>query len=115
MMADKNLRLDSRFSVIGAFWLPETPDSVETGTIVSDEDKITFTTAPRYERQTLSGSSLLSLPDTKMIRAFHGFTENGVCTLCQLVEGIGPNHTNFSLQQSVKARSYRVLSCVEGM
>jgi hypothetical protein len=36
-MPDKNLRLDSRFSMIGAFWSPETPDNIMKGTLVSDE------------------------------------------------------------------------------
>jgi len=46
----KNLRLDSRFSMIGAFWLPETPDTILKGTLVSDEREINFITAPEYER-----------------------------------------------------------------
>jgi len=39
-MADKNIRLDSRFSIIGAFWSPDTPDAIMTGTLVSDEKAI---------------------------------------------------------------------------
>jgi len=36
-MADKTLRLDSKFSMIGAFWPPETPDAIIKGTLVSNE------------------------------------------------------------------------------
>jgi hypothetical protein len=39
-MADKNLRLDSQFSIIGTFWSPETPDAIMKGTLVSDEREI---------------------------------------------------------------------------
>jgi hypothetical protein len=114
-MADKNVRLDSRFSVIGAFWSPETPDSIATGTLVADEREIKFTTAPQYNRQPSIGRDLSNGPDSTMIPALHGFTEDGPCTLCQLVEQIGPGRIDFAAGQSIKARSYKVLSCVNGM
>lgn len=114
-MADKNLRLDSRFSLIGAFWLPETPGVILTGTLVSDEDNIEFVTAPQYQRQLKIGRDIFDPPDSKMIPAFHGFAETGNWTLCQVFERRGPNVTNFLLQQSIKSSAFRVLTCVEGM
>ena len=49
-MADEHNRLDSKFSVVGAFWAPETTDAVQTGTLTADKNGITFTTAPEYNR-----------------------------------------------------------------
>ncbi|MGB2620998.1 MAG: hypothetical protein WA857_10150 [Candidatus Acidiferrum sp.] len=114
-MADKSLQLDSRFSMIGAFWSPETPDTIMKGTLVSDEREINFITAPEYERPISTGPGMLAMPDSTMIPALHGFTEDGLFTLCQLVEQPGPGSTNFAVGQAIKARSFRVLSCLGGM
>lgn len=114
-MADKNLRLDSRFSMLGAFWLPETPDSIMKGTLVSDGREINFITAPEYERPISRPPAMFSMPDPTMIPAFQGFTDDGLFTLCQLVEQRGPGSTNFALGQAITARSFRVLSCLGGM
>jgi hypothetical protein len=102
-MADKNLRLDSRFSMIGAFWSPETPDTIMTGTLVSDEREIDFITAPEYERPISIGPGMFAMPDSTMIPALHGFTQDGLFTLCQLVEQPGPDSTNFAVGQAIKA------------
>jgi len=114
-MADNNLRLDSRFSMIGAFWLPETPEAIMKGTLVSDEREINFITAPEYERPISLAPGMFSMPDTTMIPALHGFAEDGLFTLCQLVEQRGPGSTNFAVGQAIRARSFRVLSCLGGM
>jgi hypothetical protein len=114
-MADKNLRLDSRFSMIGAFWLPETPDTILKGTLVSDEREINFITAPEYESSISMGLGMFSTPDPTMIPALHGFTEDGIFTLCQIAEQSGLGSTNFAVGQAIKARSFRVLSCLGGM
>ncbi len=114
-MADKNLRLDSRFSMIGAFWSPEAPATIMKGTLVSDDREINFTTAPEYERPISTGPGTFATPDSTMIPALHGFTDDGLFTLCQLVEQLGPGSTNFAVGQAIKARSFRVLSCLGGM
>jgi len=114
-MADKTLRLDSKFSMIGAFWPPETPDAIIKGTLVSDEREINFITAPEYEKPISISPGLFSMPPSTMIPALHGFTEEGLFTLCQLVEQGAPACTNFALGQAIKARSFRVLSCLGGM
>jgi hypothetical protein len=114
-MADENLRIDSRFNLIGAFWLPETPDTVMTGTLVSDEHNIEFVAAPLYRRQPNIGLGMFDAPNNKMIPALHGFAETGHLTLCQVFEHRGPNLTNFSLGQSINSRAFRVLTCIEGM
>jgi hypothetical protein len=69
-VADKNLRIDSRFNLIGAFWPPETPDAVLTGTLVSDENNIEFVTAPVYQRQPKLLAGMMNPPDGKMIPSF---------------------------------------------
>jgi hypothetical protein len=114
-MGDKKLRLDSRFSMIGAFWSPETPDTIMKGTLVSDEREINFITAPEYERPISTFPALFAMPDSTIIPAFHGFTEDGQFTLCQLVEQPGPSSTNFAIGQAIKAKSFRVFSCLSGM
>jgi hypothetical protein len=108
-MGDKNLRLDSRFSMIGAFWSPESPDTKITGTLVSRRRKIKFITSPEYERPIKRGI----LPHPTMIPVLHGFTTDGRITLCDLVQDWGS--TNFGVGQSIKARSFRVFSCLGGM
>ncbi len=113
-MADKNLRLDSRFSMIGAFWSPETPDTIMKDTLVSDEREINFITAPEYERRISIGPGTFA-PDSTTIPALHGFTQDGLFTLCQLVEQRGPGSINFVVGQAIKARSFRVQSCLGGM
>src|ERR1700735_186148 len=107
-MADKSLRLDSRFSMIGGFWSPETPDTIMKGTLVSDEREINFITAPEYERPLSLSAGMFSMHDSTMIPALHGFTEGGQFTLCQLVEQRGPGSTNFAVGQAIRARSFRV-------
>jgi hypothetical protein len=48
-----------------------------------------------------------------MIPVLHGFTTDGRITLCDLVQDWGS--TNFGVGQSIKARSFRVFSCLGGM
>jgi hypothetical protein len=114
-MPKEHLKLDSRLSVVGAFWKPESPDTIMTGTLVSDENAIEFTTAPFYERNPTPSPGMLSGPDQAMIPSLHGFTEAGNSTLCQLVEGRGPNSTSFALGQAITSRAFRVLTLIEGM
>jgi len=117
-MAEEHNRLDSQFNVVGAFWAPETIEAVRTGTLASDERDITFTTAPEYTRSkpgvplplTLPGST----PREKML-VLHGSTEDGLCTLCDLMEVERPGRTDYSLGQSVVAVAYRVSACITGM
>lgn len=90
------------------------PDAVMTGTLVSDEHHIHFTTAPTYKRDPKPSPGMFSGPDLTMISALHGFTEAGNSTLCQLVEGRSPNSMNFSLRQSITSRAFRVLALVVG-
>jgi len=117
-MADEHNRVDSEFSAVGAFWRPETSDAVQTGTLTSDENGITFTTAPEYKR----GGRGLPHPSTlfansarEKLPVLHGFTEHGLCTLCDLVEADRPGLTDYKVGQSVAAIAYRVSACVTGM
>jgi hypothetical protein len=55
---EKDLRLDSHFSTVCAFWPPEAPDEIKTGTLVVDNHGIQFTTAPTFTRQ-------ISAPDLR--------------------------------------------------
>ncbi len=113
-MEDPDERLNSQFTVVGAFWPPDAPDAISTGTLKADEQKITLTTAPTYSRQP-NMSELLSAGTVKTIPVLHGFTQYGMCTLFQLMESDSPGLTDFSIQQSIKAASYRVSGCLMGM
>jgi hypothetical protein len=117
-MAEEHNRLDSQFNVVGAFWAPETIENVRTGTLRADEREITFTTAPEYTRAQLGVPIPLTLPGSspreKMV-VLHGFTEDGLCTLCDLMELNRPGLAHHGLGQSVVAITYRVSACVTGM
>lgn len=117
-MSDEHNRLDSQFSVVGAFWAPETTEAVQTGTLTADEGGITFTTAPEYK----NGGPGLTLPSNLLpgsvrekVPVLHGFTEDGLCTLCDLVELDHPGLTHYGLGQSIEAIAYRISTCVTGM
>jgi hypothetical protein len=53
--------------------------------------------------------------NSPILPTLHGFTEDGCCTLCQLVEADSPNVVDFVAQQSIKAKTYRALACLTGM
>ena len=119
-MADKRIRLDSQFSIVCAFWAPDATDDVYTGTLTVDEHGITFTTAPKYNRRVseadlssvmgfLRGSVAARLP------VLHGFTADGPCSLCQVIEVDQPGLTDFRSGQSIGATTYRAMVCVMGM
>jgi len=55
------------------------------------------------------------MPASTMIPALRGFTEAGLFTLCRLVEQGARGFTNFRARTAIKARSFRVLSCLGRM
>jgi hypothetical protein len=117
-MASEHNRLDSRFSIAGAFWAPDATEMVRTGTLTALEDDITFTTAPEYTRRGPAvplHSSLLDGSVREKISVLHGFTEQGLCTLCDLVEIDRPGLTHYGLGQSITSIAYRASMCVTGM
>ena len=116
-MADKHIRIDSQFSTVSAFWKPESPEIVQTGNLAVDERRITFTTAPEYRTVRTPGG----LPGMNYfhrsgkpltIPAMQGFTGNGLCTLCQLIEVNSEGLTHYALEQSIMATSFRAAACV---
>jgi hypothetical protein len=117
-MADKHIRLNAKFSAVSAFWKPNASDVVYTGTLKIDNRCIRFTTAPEYSRPisatTLSSAKRL-IEGGQRIPVLHGFTEDGLCTLCQLVEVKQPGLTHFGLGQSIVATTYQASVCVNGM
>jgi hypothetical protein len=119
-MAKKHIRLDSQFSEVCAFWAPEAADVVRTGTVTVDESRITFTTAPEYTRQ-VSAKQLFSAlrsfngGPVERLPVLHGFTESGLCTLCQLTEVDQPGLADYSSSQSIMASAYRATVCITGI
>ncbi len=117
-MADEHNRLDSQFSIVGAFWPPETAVAVQTGTLTADEREITFTTAPEYKRGEQGvalASNLFPGSAREKVPVLQGFTEHGLCTLCDLIETDRPGLAHLGLRQSIAAVAYRVSTCVAGI
>ena len=113
-MSEKPNRLDSQFSLMGAFWLPDAPDIIQSGTLSSDERKLTFSTSPNYSRglKSESISALLGFRPGKRVPAMHGYVEGFLCTLCEVLEVDRPGITDFQHGQALNAVSYRAALCV---
>jgi len=119
-MADKHDRLDSQFSVVSAFWQPETPEHVLTGTLSNDGESLTFTTSPRYGYRVRVDSlaALMRLSESgtvPRIPVMHGFSADGICTLCLLVEIGHPGLHDTASGHWVEASSYRASVLVGGL
>jgi hypothetical protein len=119
-MADKHNRLDSQFSIVGAFWEPQTPDHVLTGTLSNNDKGLTFTTSPRYGYRVRVDSlaSLMRLSESGAVPRFpvmHGFSADGICTLCQLVEISHPGLHDTHSGHWVEANSYHANVLIGGM
>jgi HEPN superfamily Apea-like protein/ApeA-like protein len=119
-MTDKHIRLDSQFSVVSAFWAPDATDIVYTGTLTVDERSIKFITAPEYIAQisslpTSSITRLLNGHVAASLPVLHGFTAEGLCTLCHLVGANRPGLTDLGSGQSITATAYLAQVCVTGM
>jgi hypothetical protein len=75
-MADEHNRLDSKYSIIGAFWPPEKTKTVQTGTLTSDEGGLTFTTAPEYKfGHEVHPLSTFLARTRKKVSVLHGFCQ----------------------------------------
>lgn len=116
-MADKYNRVDSQFSIIGAFWAPDSHADCATGTLTSDERHLTLTTAPVYKRQLAEEDyrNLFQFGQSEIKKVIHGFTEEGICTLCQLIDVNHPGITDLRTGQSIAAIAFRVSVCLMGM
>lgn len=118
-MGEEYLRLDSKFTSVAAFWKPEVPDAVMTGTLIVDDDGIRFVTSPEYfrganvPRLDLSRWNSDSVPRSDVLQ---GFFEGGNCTLLNLMEIQYPGLTSYKDEpQSVAATAHRASIFVSGM
>jgi hypothetical protein len=118
-MADKHIRLDSQLSSVAAFWKPETPDDVMTGTLTIDDDGIRFITSPEYARGAavkppdLTQINLISIPRTPVL---HGFFQEEECTLLQLMVLEHPGLTSYKEnRQSITSVCNRASAFISGM
>jgi hypothetical protein len=107
--------LNSEFSLIGAFWEPETPESVLTGTLTSNNGEITFTTAPQYQPKGPLPTTVFSIGGGKKSPALHGFTERGICTLCDVFEISHQGLTDNKSMQAIESVAHSVSACVTGL
>ncbi|WP_158824122.1 HEPN domain-containing protein [Granulicella sp. S156] len=119
-MSDKHNRLDSQFSLVSAFWEPHSPEVVLTGTLSNDDNGLTFTTSPQYgyRIRVASLASLMRLSESgavPRIAVMHGFSADGICTLCQLLEIAHPGLRDTSSGHWIEANSYRASLLVGGM
>ena len=106
--------------MVSAFWAPDKAGTVHTGSLVSYNEGIVFTTAPVYSTQLEAGPSpqlvsMLAGYSPARPSALHGFTEDGIATLCQLVEIDYPGSTDYGASQSISATSYKASVAVMGM
>ncbi len=119
-MTNEHDRLDSRFSIVSAFWKPQIPQHVLTGTLTNDDDGLTFTTSPRYSYRVRVDSlaSLMRLSEgdaVPRIQVMHGFSADGICTLCQLIEIAHPGLNDTASGHWIEANSYRASVFVGGI
>lgn len=119
-MPEKHDKLASRFNVVSAFWTPQSPEEVLTGTLTSSDEGLTFTTAPLYAKgisiKPLAAAMRFSESGAiPRMHALHGFSEGGICTLCGLIEVGHPGLDDRGLGQSIEANSYRALSYISGL
>ncbi len=118
-MADKHIRLNSQLSSVAAFWRPDSPDEVTTGTLTVDEDGIHFVTSPRYAKGSDVGSpdldhiNLTLIPPTAVL---HGFFDEGNCTLLKLMVVKHPGLTSYvENPQSVVSTDYLAIALISGL
>jgi hypothetical protein len=118
-MADKHIRLDSKFSSVAAFWRPDSPDEITTGNLSVDDDGIHFVTSPKYAK-----GSDVSWPDLDHINfssvartaVMHGFFDEGNCTLLRLMVVKLPGLTSYKEDpQSIVSTDYHAAALVSGM
>jgi hypothetical protein len=119
-MSDKHNRLDSKFNLVSAFWEPGFHDNPLTGTLINDDAGLTFTTSPKYGYRVRVGSlaELMRLSQSgavPRIAFMHGFSSDGICTLCQLTEIDNPGLHDTSSGHWIEANSYRASLFVGGM
>jgi hypothetical protein len=118
-MGKEYLRLDSKFTSVAAFWKPESPDEVMTGTLTVNDDGIRFVTSPEYFRGSkvprldLSQWNSGSIPRSDVL---HGFFEGENCALLNLMEIDHPGLTSYKDEpQSVASTAHRASILVSGM
>src|SRR5262245_27190866 len=117
-MADEHNQLDSQFAVVGAFWPPDNANAVLTGFLRVDDKDVTFATAPEYKRLDPGISLPFSLGNKNLgqkVPCFQGFTQDGLCTLCDLMVVEAPGLIHTGLGQQVISVTYRVSMSVTGM
>jgi hypothetical protein len=115
-MANASNRLDSQFSLVGAFWAPDAPEDIRTGTLVADGGSITFTTAPEYirgENASRPSQWFFGQNEPERLPILYGITQDGVCTLFDLVVVDRPGRHELGL--SITAIVYRAAMCISGM
>ncbi|ADV84444.1 HEPN domain-containing protein [Terriglobus saanensis] len=120
-MGKEHLRLDSQFSSLAAFWKPQSPDEVMTGTLTINDDGIRFVTSPQYFRGakvppldlTQWNSDSNSIPRSDIL---HGFFEGKNCSLLNVIEVEQAGLTSYEdEQQSVISTAQRASIFVSGM
>lgn len=118
-MSKEYLRLDSKFSSVAAFWKPDSPDEVMTGTLTVNDDGIRFVTSPEYFRGKqvqLPNPSQWNSDSIPRSDVLHGFFEGQNCTLLSLMEVEHPGLTSYKEEpQSVVSSAHRASIFVSGM
>lgn len=114
----KSQNIDSLFTMIGVVWVPGAKDLIHAGTLKVERRPITFTTAPKYNPDILADTREVFQKHLKAhvkYPAFHAFTPDGICTLCDVVEMEHEGINDLRSYQSLDATIYYVSACVFGM
>src|ERR1039457_1851266 len=91
-MTAMDYRTDASFDVVGGFWRPDAPQTIETGTLRSDDGRLTLAMSPTYG--TLDRTALIeafgavgSPSEISETSCLCGNTRIGRCTLLNLFGG----------------------------
>lgn len=116
----KIYRLDALPNVIGAFWRPENPNEVTTGTLSSLDGRLHLLASPSFKKLNAdeiraAASDFVTNRKARRIDSLFGQTEDGPCTLLYLVETFSDGLTDFVNSFQIVGERWRVGSAVMGL
>lgn len=116
----KIYRLDALPNVIGAFWSPENPNEVTTGTLSSLDGRLHLLASPSYRKLNAdeiraAASEFVTNRNARRIDSLFGQTEDGPCTLLYLIETLSDGLTDFVNSFQIVGERWRVGCAVMGL
>jgi hypothetical protein len=116
----KIYRLDALPNVIGAFWSPENPNEITTGTLSSLDGRLHLLASPSFRKLNANEiraavSEFGTNRKARRIDSLFGQTKDGPCTLLYLVETLTDGLTDFVNNFQIVGERWRVGSAVMGL